>query len=163
MGVWGEKCNRCGEGKGTYRGRCTKMKMVCSDCYDILRKEYGFEHEMEGYSTRIGRSTDFESYKLTDGNLKYVEHMENFDHENRGIWIESKRQEQDVLKRMGNRFAERGDNIQGHRFGYDGPGEGADRPEYKETHEKTQAFFEQARANAATVGLEDKDLKELTK
>lgn len=159
-------CYDCEKVKGLFKSRSTGYKLVCGGCYDKRRDALGLlKPNNSEFGLRIGKYvTGFKPYKLTDGNLKYVEDHKNFDHKgSRGIWIESPRQENEILGRMGNRIAEKGDMIMGHKFGYDGPGEGSDTPEYKEPASKTREVYERTRATMAEVGLEQKDLKEITK
>jgi len=73
---------------------------------------------------RAKTNTEFKPYKLTSGALRRVESDPHFDHKDRGIWIQSRRHERDVMKKMDCHFGERGEKVQGFELGKDKPASG---------------------------------------
>jgi len=107
--------------RSSYRSNLTGNIKRCSKCDDIARDKVGIKRTGFAQVAKGKAGVDFKPYWLANGPLSRVEQDPNFDHDNRKIYIKTKRHEKDVMKQMDSHFGETGEMVQGHKLGYDKP------------------------------------------
>lgn len=110
------KCPDCNERKAFIKSNVTGNVRRCSECDDIKREELGL-YKPEGFGSFSAHSASFEPYWLPHGNLKAVQDDPHFDKENRQIYIQNQRREDEVMLKMGCHVGEKGEDVCGHKLG----------------------------------------------
>jgi len=107
MGIYAYECPGCGEVEIEHSMNEDREEQACPIC--------GVDVEPLICDVQLSATAEFRRYHLENGNLSKVESHENFVVENgrRGVWIDSKRQEKEILDKMGCRFGEVGDKLSG--------------------------------------------------
>jgi len=104
----------------------------CTDCVWNMGAVKHFCHKRGGdaYFEESGevafKPKDFVPYALENGPIYYVEDDKHFDrgefnNGRRCIHIQSRRHEKEIMNRMGCNFGEKGQEVLGHKLGYDTP------------------------------------------
>jgi len=116
-----DMCPDCGEARPTISSNMTGNVKRCIKCEDKKRKELGLPVTRPGIPYIDKVSTNFRPYWLEHGNLEAVEKEPEFDSENRKLYIKNRRHEDDMCRKMNCHFGEKGEEVLGHKLGYDKP------------------------------------------
>ena len=109
-GRYDYECPGCGIVELEHSMNTNRNEQVCPIC--------GVDVEPLISCVQLDARAEFTPYKLENGPLKRVEDDPHFDNGKkgngrRGIWIQSKRHENEIMYRMGCHFGERGEKMIG--------------------------------------------------
>ena len=110
------KCPDCNERKAVIMSTAIDRVRRCNECDDKKRSELGFA-KPSGFATVGKYRTDFEPYKLTNGNMRELHGDPDYNREDRSIYIRSAAHEDAVMKQMNCHIGEVGEDLMGHKIG----------------------------------------------